>query len=746
MKKVLFSLFVLAGFAACTSDDVVISDSTGATSLDGATTYLTVSINDVNTSTRATSTGFQNAIASEYAVNDAYFYFYDEDGLFVSRAEVWDGYTEDEGTDGTNIQWKSNTVVVLKGLTDTKFPRYMITILNEPNSFENGYGGLYYEPAGTLAEMEQKLAFGGYQYVEEGYSFNENAGIIAPKDGTDYFVMSTTSYITDDTTDRAGQTDGHYFVTEVFPEDFSEEPIPDANAASPIEVYVERLAAKVELLEGDAAVEFPVSEEVSETGTLNGYKLTETIAGEENWEERVEWPTTEGTSSENAGVDDIYIVIEGWKLNSTARNSYIMKNLDESWAGTESTLTEWTGNEVWNDPTDHRSYWGKAYLYGQRGDSSFDDENPDAHFGYAVTSKNLSGNVTYPTVGEEGVQQGNYDYDELDPATWLNSYVKYTSLIDANEIGSYEYCAENTNSADATNGILNDANSSAITSALIKARAYSYDDANDYYVAQSLISFEGMLFTDGAFSEYIYQRVIADVDKDLALDYSVSQIYEADMSDDAWGSLVGPTGVDPGSFTDNMTAAQLDALCGTGFTESLTAMFDASNITWVNAGNGNVNIEAIIEGDDTTASNWIFIRNTADDGSYTYTFMENFNNQSEILASITDIVDGYNGDEGYEISVYADGLMYYSVPIEHLNNSIERDGYQRQTNAIEEAQYGVVRNHWYELTVNGVTKMGKAIVDENEVIVPDPTDPTYFYVEANINVLAWKNVTQGIIL
>lgn len=88
---------------------------------------------------------------------------------------------------------------------------------------------------------------------------------------------------------------------------------------------------------------------------------------------------------------------------------------------------------------------------------------------------------------------------------------------------------------------------------------------------------------------------------------------------------------------------------------------------------------------------------------------------------------------------YKGGLMYYNIPIEHLNNTERVDG------KIPEGKYGVVRNHYYKVTINKLENIGKGIFDPDEVIVPGPDDDKEtYYVGADIKILSWKIVSQTV--
>ncbi len=738
MKKVLFSLFVLAGFAACTSDDVVISDSTGITS-DTAEAYLTVNIRyaDEGGGTRAQDGGLKDApLASEYAVNDAYFYFYDEDGLFVSRAEVWDGGATVTPEDD-NIQFKSNTVVVLKGLTGKGFPRYMVTVLNEPSGFENGYGGEFHEPAGTLGELQEKLAYGTVGAYTSDLSFNANAGI---QDANDNFVMSTTSFVGPDADNRGGIGD-YYFTTRLNDADFYEEPV-DENVTTAVDVYVERLAAKVSATYDNTNA---TQIQIGEDEYIYAYAVEDkvSIAGEANENDNVR-----DEADEYEGDETIYIALDGWKLNATARQSYIVKNINTAWDYT------WGGGDTtygWNDTANSRSYWGMAYLWDKEGDTQFADGDIDQHNGYAVSPR--AGQNEYPTVGEEGIQAGNYDADELNSETWLNSYVKYTSLkegtlnsftadmpADAEAWNDYEYCAENTNTVGA-NGIVDNIHSSAITSALIKATAYTYDEATGYYTNQTLFRYNGMLFTEAAFLAKMEEDVTEAIDNALTDDF----YYEGgsiDYGDISFNDLYYTDDLgDEISFSQDRYPSWFET---NGYT--LTKLIQADDFSWTATGDGikvTYNDTGYQEGDWLW---WYHYESGID--TYVYTLIREANEGDQIAKAIADINQYLDENTNVaEIPAYVDGKMYYSVPIEHLNNVTSYvDEAGETVEEIQPGNYGVVRNHWYNLSINGVTNIGKGITDDDEVIVPEPEDPTYYYVQATINILSWKQVNQGVTL
>lgn len=85
--------------------------------------------------------------------------------------------------------------------------------------------------------------------------------------------------------------------------------------------------------------------------------------------------------------------------------------------------------------------------------------------------------------------------------------------------------------------------------------------------------------------------------------------------------------------------------------------------------------------------------------------------------------------------LYAEGMTYYSVDIKHL-------GATGKT-----AEYGVVRNHVYQIDIESIKGYGSPVYSGLDFIVDQPEYPIEdeaSYVAAKINVLSWKVVKQGV--
>lgn len=87
--------------------------------------------------------------------------------------------------------------------------------------------------------------------------------------------------------------------------------------------------------------------------------------------------------------------------------------------------------------------------------------------------------------------------------------------------------------------------------------------------------------------------------------------------------------------------------------------------------------------------------------------------------------------EANKAEIRRDGRAYYYVPIKHLGGTGEL------------AEYGIVRNHFYKITLSGITGFGTPVYDPDKVV--DPIVPTYenTYLAARVQVLQWRVVNQN---
>lgn len=136
--------------------------------------------------------------------------------------------------------------------------------------------------------------------------------------------------------------------------------------------------------------------------------------------------------------------------------------------------------------------------------------------------------------------------------------------------------------------------------------------------------------------------------------------------------------------------------------------------------NGRVAVQLSSKGESAT---WYSSANVKMENSEVNEALRKFNASSDAL--------GHN--EGY---------MYYSIPIEHLG---AQNAVTDLATALE-GYFGVVRNHYYKLSIDEITGFGHGIVDPKEPIVPNPVDDSGLYLNAKINILSWKTLSQKVTL
>lgn len=572
-KSFLFvSLLAVAALAGCKKDNLVTGDTFPMT--EDGTAYIAVKISAApGTRAGGSDGGFDYGDVNEHAVTSANFYFYDGNGVFVSQAQVWNGGTENTNTPDQNVEYMGNNVVMLKGLTDKTFPKYVVTVLNQPTGFVAG---------STLKEMEETLV----NSVRTGANF----------------IMTTTSY---DHGTGSNDVSGQplYFATEVKESNFVDDPDGDITA-DPVVIYVERLAAKVTL---------KVDETKLTKVAENTYEVKVSVSGDPN------------DKNNNIGSEVLRVRFDGWCLNATSKQSYIVKNLDfANW----TSFDWWKNVQAWSNM--YRSGWAKSPAYGEALEAN-------------GTSKHLN-------------------YSKLSEAT--------------SPIGSSLYCAENTNNVATLTGHLG----TVPTSVLLKATLLHKDGEN--WVAGNYVRYSGLLYKEDSFKDY----VLNNLNTLGKLDY--------------YRKVEDP--VNPGKY-------------------NYTQVKSSDIEVVIDGGNSSVKLQLT-----TDAKTGIWVSLGVDPADPTDDVTMDINNLTTELVPFVGV--------GYK-----DGEMAYSIPIEHLHESVD----------LEEGNYGVVRNHQYVLTINKLNSIGGGIwnpgTGEAELpVIPVDPDKDLYQVGVQINILSWKIVNQSV--
>lgn len=102
------------------------------------------------------------------------------------------------------------------------------------------------------------------------------------------------------------------------------------------------------------------------------------------------------------------------------------------------------------------------------------------------------------------------------------------------------------------------------------------------------------------------------------------------------------------------------------------------------------------------------------------------------------------------IATYASGVSYYITHVKHFGNDLtpwHEGDLTYGDNDVDNnnkylGRYGVLRNNWYELTVNSVS--GPGTPDVPTIKPTDPDDENYKYISVSVKILDWAKRTQNV--
>ena len=310
LSNFLVGMLACAAITACSNDTDSIIDNPTPNPTGNA--YMAINLTmGGGAGTKATTDGgndYGTENEGAVKVSDAFFYFYDAQGNYLTTGTISTTNNSEQITDGYlkltpqssdpsegNIERESSPIVVL-GPTEIQ-PAQVLAVLN----------------AGSTNLLAGKNLTDAVAYLQD------NSADIADTKGS--FIMTNSVYVNDNkiinaqaiTADNIKQTPTEAIATGV-----------------PVNIYVERAAAKVSLKTSNDAKEFELKDI---SPILDGSEIS------------------------------MKVVIDGWCINAYNQDTYLVKNLDNSWA-TSAPITNWTG---WSSAANYRSYWAKDCNYSGSG-------------------------------------------------------------------------------------------------------------------------------------------------------------------------------------------------------------------------------------------------------------------------------------------------------------------------------------------------------------------------------------------
>lgn len=393
MKKYLFIALAALGFAAC-ADKL---EDTKSPAHNGETeeSYIAINLMAADADTRAEDGGLDYGTAAERKINTAYFFFFDENGnpfnvVNVSAPGGNKNYlpldittiTSNEGEPVDNVSDISNAVLILdtyKGI----YPSQIVAVLN-------------WVPTANTYSLDELHAF------TTAVADSVNGG----------YVMSNSVYM-----DGAGKMVDAVAITGE-----NIKTSADAAKQSPIEIYVERIAAKVVL----------TAEGMNAEGNIFSTQKTSDLF----------------VSPGQMESTPVYVQLLGWELYNEYNTSNLVKNINTAWS--EDVL-----GLMWNDRVNYRCYWASSQN-GEHDDNfywQYNEANKLANgftteYGFAVAPSAQDVNTAHYTYCGENTNGTNADlrtkvilkgqllkkngenYEELEIASWYgNEYAGEDKLL-----------------------------------------------------------------------------------------------------------------------------------------------------------------------------------------------------------------------------------------------------------------------------------------------------------------------------
>lgn len=315
---------------------------------DGDASFLEVDLRAAGTLTRAGEGTYEYGLDDENAVTSIHFYFFDNSG----NAYAVDGATNNYVVAQTGVNWTkpgettnveaiSNAVLVIKQSKQAP-PAKMVVVLNAPTFEVDDLAGLhqaidYYSTENGFV-MSNSVYFDGSAIVDATSIMSEN--IFAANNFTD--VNGNEIPVGSVIPNTQVKVDGNVITVD------------------PVEVYVERVAAKVRVSSGTEAPlsKIPVMKNATEQAKF--------------------------------GDKPVYAKVLGWQVTNNTAQAPLLKNIDASW--TDATL-----GFAWNAPSNFRSYWA-ATTDEPKHNLTFNDlmnHNPEYDYYFENTAAySAAGNAT----------------------------------------------------------------------------------------------------------------------------------------------------------------------------------------------------------------------------------------------------------------------------------------------------------------------------------------------------------------
>lgn len=194
----------------------------------------------------------------------------------------------------------------------------------------------------------------------------------------------------------------------------------------------------------------------------------------------------------------------------------------------------------------------------------------------------------------------------------------------------------------------------------------------------------------------------------------------------------------PKGFTDGDTFYKIGKNTAIWKESDLKQEIEAAVASVVSGAAGKITVTLNADKNDITAAGTHYI--TAD--NITVTDVEAETIEKAITAINTQL--GLKESDKVGISTYTGGESYYIARIKHFGDILTKwtSGTYDEKNLEYLGRYGVLRNNWYELTVQSVSGPGYPSVPEVKPNTPDDEDDKY--ISVSVKILDWAKRSQDV--
>lgn len=710
----------LAAFAMASCSEDVIEEEINSVLKDESTSFVKISLVDPSALTFPKSLqsraveepGYYAGSADENKIKEILLVFYDAGRNYVGRSQVFpnaDAGVDNPGNgNGLTVERVLTTVAKVELPGNINYPKYVLAYVN-PTSASGDLATEKLEDVMTYIRNRSTVSHEGYRTMNNSVYF---------QDGTGYPRFAT-------------EVD---FTTQFFATEKEAREAENAN----IDIYVERVEAKVQMSYADG---FKVNDYKEQTETDKDGNTTKTTAvGNAN-----------GTKKYS-----LKFVPEGWFVNATEKRTFLIKNYRSTMQNYfKSGSVEFDGGDYGrnlttlqaafaesrrsgvNSETNHRSFWAIDPTYFNI------DREWNGKKGSAYPEVSYDVKYEYGKVNDEGVDYSlayqSYDYvtDQYNKHT-STSYVKFNGTEK-----TCEYVLENTMALPVLKG--GDAMASMTSVVLLGHYIITDDEGQEvfngtqttdrtkaFYVRHEGDGSKYIMLSDDEAIDYFIERsgstfFVKEYAKETEKDEETGELKET-------GKLVWTKNFVP------LRAAHFDKEEYGVSRKDFKLIYPTANLTSA----GRVLSEqwrtlTLELGKDGLPSSNIYIFDVeANEGNGGYRNITKDDLEDENKVLYDRMYSAFGVLERFET-----GKAYFNVPLKHIWGNLTDATNKFNGETVLLGDYGVVRNHIYDLTINSISGLGTGIGDLKQPIVP-PTETDQYYINARLNILKWRVVKQSV--